>query len=249
MNLMDPYLYDDVPIVRNLLGIKNEEELIIVEAQILIASLLDIDSLLREVDFFDISSIQKIHYHLFSMIYDWAGDFRKVNIQKSERVLAGMSVQYSDYKNIPKDLIAVYEWAADVKWNHRNPDLATDFSQFMAKLWKIHPYREGNTRTVAIYMKFFAQSQGLDFNDQLLSQNVSYLRDALVMASIGEYSETHYLEKIIHEALASNNQQPSQSEKSEPAKYTSIGEYDVADYQEMPFSIDKRTKKMPDVED
>ncbi|MCG7337064.1 hypothetical protein MHZ95_17530 [Sporosarcina sp. ACRSM] len=45
-----------------------------------------------------------------------------------------MSVQYSDYKNIPKDLIGVYEWAAGVKWNHRNPDLATNFSQFIAKL-------------------------------------------------------------------------------------------------------------------
>ncbi|MCG7337063.1 hypothetical protein MHZ95_17525 [Sporosarcina sp. ACRSM] len=64
---------------------------------------------------------------------------------------------------------------------------------------------------VSIYMKFFAQSLELDFNDQLLSQNISYLRNALVMASIGEY--------------------------------------DVADYPEMPFSIDKRTNKMPDVED
>ena len=246
---MDPYLYDDVPIVRNLLGIKNEQELINVEAQILIAGLVDIDSLLQEVDFFDISSIQKIHYHLFSMIYDWAGDFRKVNIQKSERVLDGMSVPYSDYKNITRNLIDVYAWAADVKWNHNNPQLATEFSRFMAKLWKIHPYREGNTRTVSVYMKFFAESQQLVFNDQLLSQNASYLRSALVMASIGEYSETHYLEKIIRDALTSNTHRPSQSEKSEPEKYTSIGDYEIEGYQETPFSIYKRTNIMLDNED
>lgn len=249
MSPTDPYLYDDAPILRNLLGIKDEQELINVEAQILIAGLLDIDSLLQEVDFFDISSIQKIHYHLFSMIYDWAGDFRKVNIQKGEKVLDGLSVQYSDYKTIKKNLIEVYEWAADVKWNHTNSCLAVDFSQFIAKLWKIHPYREGNTRTISVYMTFFAESQGLDFNGQLLSQNASYLRDALVMASIDDYSETNYLEKIIHDALTSNPEPPSQSEKSELEKYNSIGNYEVADYQEMPFSIDKGTNKIADCED
>ena len=69
------------------------------------------------------------------------------------------------------------------------------------------------------------------------------------MASIGEYSETHYLEKIIHDALTSNTHRPSQSEKSEPEKYTSIGDYEIEGYQEMPFSIYKRTNIMLDNED
>lgn len=78
----------------NIYRIKDEQEFIHVEAQILIAVLVDIDSLLQEVDFFDNSSIQKIHYHLFSEIYDWAGSFRTVNIYKNEKVLNGLSVEY-----------------------------------------------------------------------------------------------------------------------------------------------------------
>lgn len=55
------------------------------------------------------------------------------------------------------------------------------------------PFREGNTRTVSLYMKLFADSVGLDFDDKLLSDHTGYLRNALVMASIGEYAEPQHL--------------------------------------------------------
>lgn len=239
---MDPYLYEDVPILKNLLDIKNEQELINIEAQILIATLVNIDSLFLEIDIFDSSSIQNIHNHLFSEIYDWAGTFRVVNIYKSEKVLNGLSVEYSNFKNIQNDLTEAYNRATKIEWNQNNHQLVEDLSRFMADLWKIHPFREGNTRAISVYMKFFAESQDLTFNEQLLSQNSGYLRNALVMASIGDYSETSYLDTIIHDALTFNTKSPSQLEKLEPNKYDSIGKYEVSDYQEMPFSIFKEIK-------
>lgn len=71
----------------------------------------------------------------------------------------------------------------------------------MIKLWRVHPYREGNTRTVSIFMKLFAEASRLGLNAQLLSQHAGYLRNALVFATIEEAPEPQYLLNMISDAL------------------------------------------------
>lgn len=237
MSQVDPYVYPNSHILKNKLGIKDKDELIQVESQIIIAKLIDIDPLAQRVDFFDVSGIREIHRHLFEDIYEWAGEFRTINIFKEERVLNGLSVDYSTHNRIQADLKAVLAKASACEWTYGNKRLVSDFAGLMARLWRVHPYREGNTRCVSLYMKLFADAQGLEFDDRLLSQNAGYLRNALVLASIGEYSEPEHIERIIGDALQPEGRHAELEQSGDTERdYSHIGEYDVRDYQEVPFT-------------
>ncbi|ATP39655.1 fic/DOC family protein [Solibacillus sp. R5-41] len=234
---MDPYVYKNSNVLQNKLNIQDEQQLITVEAQLLIAGILDIDSILPEINFNHFSSLQKIHHHLFQLIYEWAGEFRTINIYKNEKVLGGVSVTYSHFKQIQTDLQAIFTWASTINWSVSNPLLAKDFSTLMTDIWRVHSYREGNTRTVSIFMKLFADSKGLSFNEQLLSDNAGYLRNALVLASVEESPEPEHLLKIITDALGLTEIKSVAHDQLNVEKYQTIRQYNVSTYEEQPFTI------------
>lgn len=98
----DIYLYEDVPVLKNKFGIKDEKTLDLVEAEQSRASMM----LLYEHGFHDFSNrgVKKIHRTLFEDVYEWAGNYRVINIIKREPVLAGQSVWYSKAKIIKGDI-------------------------------------------------------------------------------------------------------------------------------------------------
>jgi len=179
-----------------------------------------------------------IYHFLFYELYSWAGEFRTVNISKSERVLNGLSVSYSGKDHIITHLITIFSWSESKHWSYSNSRLTKDFSEFMTKIWSVHPYCEGNTRAVSIFMKLFAEAKKMDFNAQLLSQHAGYLRNALVLAAVKEAPKPQYLLNMMTEALDVvdfNKFNPSDEVSS---NYQVIGQYDVSKYEEKPFEID-----------
>jgi cell filamentation protein len=83
---------------------------------------------------------------------------------------------------------------------------AEQFSKYIAELWKIHPFREGNTRTVITFCCDFAEQKGFQLNRELFKDNSIYVRRALVAASaifadMGDLSKPQYLIKIIRDAI------------------------------------------------
>lgn len=232
---MDSYVYPNSNVLINKLNIQDEQELIDVEAQLLIAGIIDIHSIIEDLDFRDYTCLQTIHSFLFEDLYTWAGEFRTINIYKSERVLGGLSITYSDKSRIEIDLKQIFKWAATISWTHKNPQLPSQFAKFMTDIWRVHPYREGNTRAVSIFMKLFADKQGLSFDAELLSQNAGYLRNALVMAAVDEAPEPSYLHRIITDALSLNTTQILLNADTNQEKYQTIGQYDVTNYEEKPF--------------
>src|SRR5690625_2490148 len=131
---MDPYVYEGTDVLINRMNIRNAEELIDVEAQLFIANVLDIQSIVQQIDFRTHKSLQTIHRHLFGEIYSWAGEYRTVNIYKSEQVLNGLSINYSEKKQIIDDLQKVFNWANQIQWNNDNPNLEEDFARLMIDL-------------------------------------------------------------------------------------------------------------------
>ena len=69
--MSDPYLYEDVPVLKNKLDIKNEQTLDRIEAEQSRANMM----LLYEQGFQDFSpnGLREIHRTLFGDIYEWAG--------------------------------------------------------------------------------------------------------------------------------------------------------------------------------
>ena len=85
--MRDPYLYDDVDILKNLANIKDHDLLSRAEADITNLSMLAVYHQSYKV--FDTKTLQDIHSNIFGQIYDWAGEFRTIQIAKYEDVLGG----------------------------------------------------------------------------------------------------------------------------------------------------------------
>ena len=199
--MKDYYLYDDVPVLKNLLNIKDEKILEEAESNITYIKLLDIDDKINS-DNFDYDRIKQIHKYIFGDIYEWAGKERGINIVKGERVLGGDTVRYSDMNHIETDMKMALEELNSISWRNMNIDeTAEKFSVIIAKIWQVDPFREGNTRTIMTFATQFAESHGFKMNKNLLRENAGYVRDSLVKASDGQYSEYNYLINIIKDSI------------------------------------------------
>lgn len=195
----DLYLIDNSTVLKNLLGITNEKELDLAEAELSRANMM----LLYENGFDDFSSggFCFIHKSLFGDVYEWAGQYRKINIKKREELLAGQSVWYSDCVNIELDLDNAWSNINKVEWDKLSrEDFAKQIAILFPALWQVHPFREGNTRTT-VMMTFFIEHYGYYFNQILMAESAGYVRDSFVLASLGEYSEYEHLEKILLDAI------------------------------------------------
>lgn len=103
-----------------------------------------------------------MHYHIFQDVYEWTGKTRVINIEKAEIVLGEISVEYSDCFDIVKDAEQVLDEMNNYDWQNASfENVVRKFSDYMAKLWRIHPYREGNTRTIVTFCCMFIESQGI----------------------------------------------------------------------------------------
>lgn len=199
--MKDVYLYEEVPVLKNLLNIKNEKFLETAESDITYIKLLDIDNYFGE-DEFNYARLKKIHRIMFEDIYEWAGKERVINIEKGERVLGGDTVRYSDVNCIEGDANAAIFKLNNIKWSNLGiQETAESFTKLIANLWQVHPFREGNTRTVITFATQFSEAHGFRMNKNLSSENPGHVRDALVKASDGQYSEYGYLIKVFKDAI------------------------------------------------
>ncbi len=199
--MRDPYLYEDVPVLKNLLGIRDADALERAEADITSIKLLVVDGAIQS-SAFDFPRLLAIHKHIFGDIYAWAGTIQTVSIVKGERVLGGDTVRYAQPDDIERDCTAVLKKLNDTDWSVLGVhETAETFTKLTASLWQIHPFREGNTRTVITFATQFAEAHGFHMDKTLLKDSAAYVRDALVKASDGAYSEYGYLVKIIEDAI------------------------------------------------
>lgn len=216
----DPYLYEGSHVLRNLLNIQDEKELDLAEAELSRANMM----LLYDEGFHDFSAtgLCRIHKALFGDVYDWAGQLRIINIQKREELLGGKSVWYSNDEDIQRDMALAWERIDKISWSELNRrEFAVQMARAFPALWQTHPFREGNTRTIVMLMAFFAENHGYYFDQELLAASAGYVRNALVMASLGEYSEYQHLERILNDAIC-----------IEPIQYTEELEPESAEVRE-----------------
>ena len=199
--MRDIYLYEDVPVLKNKLNIKDSKTLEKAESDITYVKLFDID-LAFVSDLFDYARLLAIHKYIFGDIYEWAGTARVISIVKGERVLGGDTVRYSEPDDIEKECNRVIKKLNETDWSVLSIDETADlFSKLIAELWQIHPFREGNTRSVVTFATQFAEAHGFTMDKILLKESAAYVRDALVKASDAQYSEYQYLVKVFKDAI------------------------------------------------
>lgn len=207
--MSDPYLYEGSSVLKNRLGITTQEELDNAEADYVVYRLKDLamNPLPGE---YNTEHLLKMHHYMFQDLFEWAGETRIIEIYKEEDVLGGMSVEYSDPFDIVQDIHFVLSDMRNKSWKEMDrKEAAKEFSDSLAKLWKIHPFREGNTRTTVTFCCQFADEVGLKVNRELFEKHSRYVRTALVaynayFADGNDFSKHEYLERIVYDALDNN---------------------------------------------
>lgn len=231
--MRDPYLYDDVNVLKNFANIKNAERLRKAEADITGISMAAVYNL--KYDKFNIETLCDIHKNIFGQIYDWAGEFRTIQMVKYEDVLGGDTVRYAFPKEIKKQLNDTMKEIAKLKRTGDNDkDIVFKLVRIIASIWQTHPFREGNTRTVIVFAVLLAKSLGFEVEHELFKTNSAFVRNALVWASQGIYSKYEYLERIFFDAILGEDNETNDNPKTKSGKYAAIGEYKVKDYKERP---------------
>lgn len=148
-------------VLRNLQGITDPEEMKILEANALAAAM---DDILRKFDQehrFTADDICLIHKVWLGRIYQWAGQYRQVNISKGGFTFA-MAAQ------VPK-LMEQFEQEQLKKYT---PCIFEDSSKIVeaiaevhTELVLIHPFREGNGRVSRVLATLMALQAGLPLLD------------------------------------------------------------------------------------
>ena len=145
----------------------------------------NIAKLLSEKSFsFTALEFLNIHRHLFEGVFKHAGEVRTYDISKKEWVLQDDSVVYGRAADIMMALR--YDIQQEKEFNYKG--LTTDeiiehIVDFVTLLWQNHPFREGNTRTTAVFVIKYLRSIGFKVNNDLFANNSWYFRNALVRAN------------------------------------------------------------------
>lgn len=148
-----------------------------------------------------------IHKKLFTGIYGHAGKIRDYNITKKEWVLDGATVLYGSASELRATL--EYDFSEEKKFSYRNltmDEIIHHLAIFVSRLWQIHIFGEGNTRTTAVFFIKYLRTLGFDVTNDIFAENAWYFRNALVRANYndlknGIHETTEYLEVFLRNLL------------------------------------------------
>ena len=144
--MRDPYLYDDIPVLKNKLGIRDQILLDNAEADYVVYRLKDLALNPLGGDYHT-KHLLRMHEYIFRDLFEWAGVPRTISIYKEEDVLGGQSVEYSDPFDIINDVHHTLSDMRTKEWiNMTRQQKTYEFCDSLARLWKIHPFRDGNKR-------------------------------------------------------------------------------------------------------
>lgn len=159
----DDYLYPDTGVLRNKFDL-TDPSWSRVEAELVS---------LREVDLpefgFDAGhladELRKIHHTIFQDCYEWAGEWRDVDMSKEHPVLADSAVTFTSWEAIEDNLDVIQSRMEATPWD----DLGTTekieaLAKVHAQLNAVHPFREGNGRTTRAYMETLAARHDIELD-------------------------------------------------------------------------------------
>ena len=167
-----------------------------------------IAGLLSETAFsFSPNEYISIHRKLFMGIYSHAGKIRDYNMTKKEWVLDGATVMYGS----ASELIATleYDFSQEKAFSYKGlsmEEIIHHLAVFISRLWQIHIFEEGNTRTTAVFFIKYLRMLGFTATNDIFAENAWYFRNALVRANYtnlqkGIYETTEYLEVFLRNLL------------------------------------------------
>ncbi len=142
------YLYPNTDTLINKLEIKDHDELAEKDKEISFEKLVDLYINPIEGNF-DAKHLKDIHRFLFSDLYEWAGEYRTVYMTKKD-------TYFAEVKDIETNLEEVLSALKErVKSVGSKFELADVLAEYYINVQHVHPFREGNSRTIREFFRQF----------------------------------------------------------------------------------------------
>lgn len=191
-----------------------------------------------------------IHKELFWGIFSHAGKIRDYNITKKEWVLDGDTVSYGGALNLRETLDYDFSQEREFRYNGLTMDETIHhLAVFISRLWQIHVFGEGNTRTTAVFFIKYLRMLGFDAENDLFADNSWYFRNALVRANYnnikdGVYETTEFLEKFLRNLLLDEHHELHNREMHISGKFLLGQDEPINDPINDPIKLDVREKQI-----
>ena len=171
-----------------------------------IVELLDIDNFELSVKY-----LKYVHKYLFQDVYEFAGEFRNIDFSKHETILNNDSVAYGDHNSLSESL--EYDISLELEKDYKKMNIVeviNNITNFSSSIWQVYPFREGNTRTTAVFIEKYLISLGYNVDNSLFKDKSIYFRNALVRSNyFNNYfnikENNYYLIKFYENLLLGKN--------------------------------------------
>ena len=176
-----------------------------------------------------------IHRKLFTDIYSHAGRIRNYNITKKEWVLNGATVMYGSASELRATL--EYDFSEEKKFSYKNlnmDQIIHHLAVFVSRLWQIHIFAEGNTRTTAVFFIKYLRTLGFDDANDIFAEHAWYFRNALVRANYtdlknGVHETTEYLELFLKNLLLDEKNELHNRTMHVSGKFSNLQKADIGE--------------------
>ena len=154
----DPYLFKDVDVLANIPGIRDEKDLTLFEDAIADTAILEIEHFIhhQKINF---KLWRNIHKVLFKEVYLWAGDLRTVGLSKGESAFAQPAYIEANANRLFRELAEENELRGLEK-----DVFIKRLAHYYNELNALHPFREGNGRSLKLLLTEVALRSGYEIN-------------------------------------------------------------------------------------
>ncbi|WP_462257419.1 Fic/DOC family protein [Eubacterium ventriosum] len=172
--------YPNTTVLINKLGIQDQSELNSVERQFVLlkSSQAEQETIFKNIDF---NFYKELHKQLFGDLYEWAGTVRRMNISKKGTI-------FCNFEDIERIGTLKFQRLAEQNYlkgltKSRFIDELTEFYHDMNML---HPFREGNGRTLRLFITLLVRNAGYTLNFSDCDNDL--LMIATIKAAQGDFS-------------------------------------------------------------
>ena len=186
----------DKDILKNKLGLKTKKKLDEAEGLLLADTYTHFFGLLEEGKIvFDLSFLFSLHHYFLHTLYTWAGKLRTVDISKDGMLFA--PVKYLDQSL--KEFEAMLKKQL-LKSSDSTDTVAKKLAMIHNEFNVVHPFREGNGRTIRLFLDLLAGSVGYQPIDWNKNPHSEYLKACIAGASSKHAAMTKIIKKGLNQA-------------------------------------------------
>lgn len=204
-NFDKTYCYPNTHILKNKLNIQDADELRKAERELTSTRIHELEMESPIPTTFDANHLKALHKHIFQDLYDWAGEFRTVDIAKGNMFCRTMFLndQLNDvFRQLRRDNY--------LKGCKTIQQMGEKLGYYQAEINAVHPFREGNGRTQRMFIKQLAKHNGYTLEYAKIPEG--QMLDASIKSFNQDY---HDLQQLLTAALTKDTPQPDRAKMAE----------------------------------